>query len=150
MTTQQLINTLNRYDKRRKVKSIHRKLTKVRLGKIAKKQNISKNELNQAEKPEKQSIDELKEIPRLRRIKDSDKLTKDYLIIRLLKSESSALEHNFLKHFNNNKNNNSNTDDNDTYDDKIRGKISDIRLILSRLGNMLTKNGRRHLEKRAL
>ena len=45
-----------------------------------------------------------------------------------------------MKHFNNN-----NTDDNDTYDDKIRGKISDIRLILSRLGNMLTKNGRREL-----
>ena len=145
MTTQELINTLNRYDSRRKVKSINRKLTKVRLGKIAKKQNISKNELNQAEKLRKQSIDELKEIPRLRRIKDSDKLTKDYLIIRLLKSESSALEHNFLKHFNNNKNNNSNTDDNDTYDDKIRGKISDIRMILSRLGNIVTKNGRRDL-----
>ena len=52
-----------------------------------------------------------------------------------------------MKHFNNNENNNNNdnTDDNDTYDDKIRGKISDIRMILSRLGNMLTENGRREL-----
>ena len=32
---------------------------------------------------------------------------------------------------------NNNTDD-DTYDDKIRGKIIDIRMILSRLGNIVT------------
>ena len=48
------------------------------------------------------------------------------LIITLLKSESSTAERNFEKLFNNN------TDDDDTYDDKIRGKISDIRMILSR------------------
>ena len=41
MTTQELINTLNWHVSRRKVKqSIHRKLTKIGLGKIAKKQNI--------------------------------------------------------------------------------------------------------------
>ena len=37
-----------------------------------------------------------------------------------------------MKHFNNNTND-------DTYDDKIRGKISDIR-ILSRLGNTVPNN----------
>ena len=47
-----------------------------------------------------------------------------------------------MKHFNNN-----NTDDNDTYDDKIRGKISDIRMILSRLGNIVTKNDRKKIKK---
>ena len=46
------------------------------------------------------------------------KLTKEDLIITLLKSASSTLGNNFMKHFNNN------TDD-DTHD-KIRGKISDI------------------------
>ena len=80
-------------------------------------------------------------------MKNSGKLTKEDIIISLLKSESSVLEYNFMKHinYNENNNNNDNTDDKDTYDDKIRGKISDIRLILSRLGNMLTKNGRREL-----
>ena len=57
-------------------------------------------------------------IARLRRIKNRDKLTKEGLIISLLKSESSDAERNYMKHFNNN------TDDDDTYDDKIRGKIS--------------------------
>ena len=81
-------------------------------------------------------------------MKNSDKLTKEDIIISLLKSESSVLEYNFMKHFNNNENNNNNdnTDDNDTYDDKIRGKISDIRMILSRLGNIVDINDR----KRAL
>ena len=102
-------------------------MSKIRLGRAAKIQNISKNELNQAEKLQNKSIDELKAIAGLRRIKNIEKLTKEDLILTLLKSESSALENNYMKHFNNN-----NTDDNDTYDDKIRGKIRDIRMILSR------------------
>ena len=68
----------------------------------------------------------------MRRIKDSEKLTKEELIIPLLKSASSALENNFMKHFNND------NDDDDTYDDKIRGKISDINMIFSNLGNIVT------------
>ena len=49
-----------------------------------------------------------------------------------------------MKHFNinnddNNFNNDNNTND-DTYDGKIKDKMSDIRIILSRLGNTITKN----------
>ena len=76
MSTKELLNTLNRYDSKRN----RGKLSEIELEKIAKIQNISKNESNQT--------------------------------ISLLKSESSALENNFMKHFNNN-----NTND-DTYDDK--------------------------------
>ena len=46
-----------------------------------------------------------------------------------------------MKHFNNN------TDDDDTYDDKIRGKISDIRMMLSRLGNTVTNNNSKKIRK---
>ena len=53
MSTQELLNTLSRYDSRRKIKSNRWKLSKIGLGKIAKIQNISKNELNQAEKLKK-------------------------------------------------------------------------------------------------
>ena len=41
--------------------------------------------------------------------------------------------------------NNSTSDD--TYDDKIKDKINDIRIILSRLGNMVTKNDRNKTKK---
>ena len=122
------------------MKSICRKLSKKGPGKIVKKQNISKNELNKAEKLQNKSIDVLKAIARLRRIKKSDKLTKEDLIISLLKSESSPAERNYMKHFNNNTND-------DTYDDKIRGKLSDIKMMLSRLGHIVTKNDRKEIKK---
>ena len=136
MSTKKLLNTLNRYDSKRKGE----KLSKTGLGKIAKIQNISKDELNQAEKLQNKSIDELKAIARLRRIKNIDKLTKKDLIISLLKSESSDAERNCMKHFNNN------TDD-DTCDGKIRGKISDIRTIFSRLGNTVINKDRKKITK---
>ena len=62
MSTQELINTLSRYDSRRKVETNRKKLLKLGQEKIAKIQNISKNELNQVKKFQKKSIDELKEI----------------------------------------------------------------------------------------
>ena len=89
ISTQKLIDTLNRYDNRRKVKSNRRKLLKIKLEEIAKIQNISKTGLNKAEKLQNKSIDELKTIARLRMINNSEKLTKEDLIISLLKSESS-------------------------------------------------------------
>ena len=99
MSTQELLNTLSRYDSRRKVKSNRRKLLKIKLEKIAKIQNISKNELNKAEKLQNKSIDESRGIARLRRIKNSDNLTKEDLIISLLKSESKRAECNYIKTF---------------------------------------------------
>ena len=67
---------------------------------------------------------------------------KEDLIISLLKSKISPLENNFMKNFNN-----SNTND-DTYHDKIRSKISDIRMILSRLGNIITNKDRKKITKK--
>ena len=138
MSTKKLINTLNRCDSKRKVE----KLSKIGLGKVATILNISENEVNQAEKLQIKSIDELKGIARLRRIKNRDKLTKEGLIISLLKSESSDAERNYMKHFNND------TDDDNTYDDKIRGKINVVRMILSRLGNAVTNNDRKKIKRK--
>ena len=85
-----------------KQRVFYRKLVKKEPEKTVKIPNISENEVNQAEKLQRKSIDELKEIARLRRIKNRDKLKKEGLIISLLKWESSDAEHNYMKHFNNN------------------------------------------------
>ena len=138
MSTKNLINTLNRHNGRQKPP----KLSEIGLEKIAKMLNISENEVNQAEKLQRKSIDELKAIARLIRIKNRDKLIKEGLIISLLKSESSDPECNYMKHFN------STTDDDDTYDGEIRGKRSDIRIILSRLGNIVTNNDRKKIKRK--
>ena len=65
------------------------------LEKIANRQNISKNELNQAKKLQGKSIDESREIARFRTIKNRYRLTKEDLIITLLKSETSTAEETF-------------------------------------------------------
>ena len=140
MSTKELLDTLSRYDTKRKVNSNRRKILKMGLEKITKIQNISKNELRKAKKLQNKSIDELKEIAGLRRIKNYDNLTKEDLIFSLLKSESNPAERNYMKYFNNSTND-------DTYDDKIKGKINDIRIILSRLGNIVTKNDRKKIKK---
>ena len=128
--------------------------------------NILENEVHNEENLKRKSIDELKEIAKLRRIKNRGKLKKEGLIISILKSEGSNAERNYMKHFNintnvnnintnvnnintnvgNNNTNVSNNNDvnNNTNDDdgKIRDKVSDVRVILSRLGNIVTKNDR--------
>ena len=111
----------------------HRKLNKINLEKIARKQNISKNELRKAKKLQNKSIDELKEIAGLRRIKNYDNLTKEDLIFSLLKSESNLAERNYVKYYNN------------STDDEIKSKIIDIRKVLSRLRNIVTKNDRKKI-----
>ena len=140
MSAEELLNSFSRYDSKRKVKNNSKKLSKIKLEKIAKIQNISKNELSMAEKLQNKSIDELRGITRLRRIKNYDNLTKEDLIISLLKSESNPAENNHMKYFNN-------STSSDTYDDKIKSKINDIRIILCRLGNIVTKNDRKKIKK---
>ena len=51
-----------------------------------------------------------------------------------------------MKHFNNKTNDD--TNNNNTNDDKIRGQISDIRMILSRLGNTVTNNDRKKVRRK--
>ena len=99
----------------------------------------------------RKSVDELKEIAKFRRIKNRGKLKKEGLITSIFKSESSNAERNYMKHFNNNVDNNNidnnANDDDDTYDGKIRNKMSDIRVMLSRLGDIVTKYHRVKIKK---
>ena len=50
-----MLNTLIRYDSRRKLKSNRRKLLEIKLEKIAKIQNISKTELNKIKNLQKKN-----------------------------------------------------------------------------------------------
>ena len=61
------------------------------------KKKKTENEVYNEEKLKKKSVDELKEIAKLRGIKSRGKLKKESLITRILKSESSNVEHNYMK-----------------------------------------------------
>ena len=130
---------------KRKVKSVYTKLVK-------KQPKKTDNEVYNEEKLKRMSTDELREIAKLRGIKNRGKLQKEGLITSLLKWEISSAERNHLKHFNTNVDNdsvdnNANDDYGDTCDGKIGDKIRDIRVVLSRLGDIVTKDDRGKIKK---
>ena len=81
------------------------------------------------------SLDDVKKIAILRRIKNYDKLSKEDLIYTLLISESNPIESNYEKYITDNTNN------------EIKARINNIRIILARLGNAVTKNERNKIRK---
>ena len=104
----------------------------------------------------RKSIDELKEIAKLREIKNRGKLKKEGLITSLLKSEISNAERNYMKYFNTNDSNNTNASNNvgnntivsnNTNDDTYDGKIRNIRAMLSRSGDIVTNDDRVKIRK---
>ena len=95
---------------------------------IAKMQNLSQNELNQIADMRDLSRDEHERIVKIRRIKNYEEMSKEELIISLLKSKQSEAEL-----FNNN-----NLDDN---------KIGYIRRIFNRLRDILPKRYRKLIKK---
>ena len=106
MSTEVLIDVPTKYDSKRKVENNRKKLSKMDLKKLVEYkifQNISKNDLDRVIELQSKSIDELQAIATLSgfdRIRPDD-LTKEDIIIILLKSESNPAEHNYMKCFNN-------------------------------------------------
>ena len=91
-------------------------------------QNLSQNEFNQIEEMRGQSRDELERIEKIRRIKNYEEMSKEELIISLLKSKQSIAE--LFK--------------NNLYDNKI----SDIRRILNRLTDILPRKYRKEIKEK--
>ena len=79
--------------------------------KISKMQNLSENELNQIEEMHDQSRNELERIAKIRRIKNYEEMSKEELIISLLKSKQSIAQF-FINNNSNNSNNNNNNNNN--------------------------------------
>ena len=98
------------------------------LKKIAKMQNLSQNELKQITEMRGQSRDELERIAKIGRIKNYEEMSKEELIISLLKSKQNIAE---LC--------NNNLDDD---------KISNIRRILNKLRDILPKGYRKEIKKK--
>ena len=98
------------------------------LKRIAKMQNLSQNELDKITKMQNLSRDELEQITEMRRIKSTKKMSKEGLIIALLKSKRSLSE----------------LFSNDFDNDRIGG----IKKILNELRDRLTNEYRRKIKKK--
>ena len=105
-------------------------------------QNLLQNEFNQVLEIRDQSPDEVERILKIKRIKNYEEIKKKKeLIISLLKSKQSIAEM-----FNNNNNNNNNNNDNDNNNNLYDNKTNDIRRILSRLKDILSKITRKKIK----
>ena len=83
------------------------------------------------------SIDDLRKIAKLRKIKNYDKMSKEDSSYTLLRSEKNILENNYIKYISNNIND----------DDGIRAKINNIRIVLARLVNIISIKDRDKIRK---
>ena len=86
MSREKLVSTLD------KLEHITENLSKYGLNKIVKMQNLSLNELEQIERMNNLSLNELKQIMKTRRIKNYKDMSKEDLLIALLKSNKSHTE----------------------------------------------------------
>ena len=91
-------------------------------------QNLSQNKLNQVAEMRDLSRDELERIVKIRRIKNYEEMSKEELIISLLKSKQCIVE---------------------PFINNLEGsKISDIRRIFNRLRDLLPKRNRKLILKK--
>ena len=102
---------------------------------MAQRKNISKNDVIKVTELNKLSHDELKKIAKLRRIKNTSELSKKDLICALLRTETNTKENNYLKLLNNEANT------------KVKEKINKIRILLTMLGNIVTKEDSNSIRK---
>ena len=86
MSREKLLNTLDEPERN------FNTLSEKRLERIAKIQNLSQNELDQITKMQNQSRDELEQIAKMRRIRNYKNMSKEKLLIALLKSKQSLAE----------------------------------------------------------
>ena len=85
-------NKIEQIKKNTNLQQKRKRLFEKGLKKIAKLQSLSENELNQIAEMRGQSRDELEQIGTIGRIKNYEEMSKEELIIPLLKSKQSIVE----------------------------------------------------------
>ena len=82
------------------------------------------------------SLSDLQKLAKLRRIKNSDNLSKEDLIYTLLRTKENLFENSYAKYINNDTNN------------PIKAKINKIRITTAKLGHILTKEERNFIREK--
>ena len=136
MSTKNLLDTHNRYEKKRDSYNIGRRFNRLGLKNIGKRQNITKSDLNNAIQLHNKSLRDLQKLAKLRRIKNSDNLSKEDLIYTLLRTKEYLFENSYAKYINNDTNN------------PIKAKINKIRITATKLGHILTKEERNFIREK--
>ena len=90
LSSNELLDVVNMYQQnRRKTHYIRKGFRDSGLINTAKKQNLTNKDLHEATRLNNKSLEDLRKLAKLRRIKNYDRLTKEDLIYILLRSEKS-------------------------------------------------------------
>ena len=136
MSVTDLLDTMYRYRVKRTSHRLCRKFERLDLKKYVTKQNVTKSDLRVATRLlNNKSLGDLQKLAKIRRIKNIDHMSKEDLIYTLLRSEKNISEDNYMKYIN------SNTDN------EFHARINNVRLVASKLGNILTKEERNIIRK---
>ena len=117
---------MHRYRVKHNSYGLCRKFKRLGLPKYVKKQHVSENDLREATKLNNISLRDLKNIAKLRRIKNYEDLSKEDLIYTLSRSKKNLLENNYMKHINN------------ATANEMHTRINN-RITVAKLGNILIK-----------
>ena len=136
MSVTDLLDTMYRYRVKRTSHRLCRKFERLDLKKYVTKQNVTKSDLRDATRLiNNKSLGDLQKLAKIRRIKNIDHMSKEDLIYTLLRSEKNISEDNYMKYIN------SNTDN------ELHTRINNVRVVASKLGNILTKEERNIIRK---
>ena len=97
MSIDDLRKAVYRQDIKRKSYRIRRKFKRLGLSNLVKKQNVLESDFHKAERLHNKSIDDLRKIAILRRIKSYDNLSREDLIYSILRSERHPKERNYMQ-----------------------------------------------------
>ena len=102
MSITDLLEAMHRYRVKCNSYRLCRKFKRLGLPKyVKKKKHVSENDLREATELNNISLRDLKNIAKLRRIKNYEDLSKEDLIYTLSRSKKNLLENNYMKHINN-------------------------------------------------
>ena len=128
MSITDLLEAMHRYRVKCNSYRLCRKFKRLGLPKYVKKKkkHVSENDLREATELNNISLRDLKNIAKLRRIKNYEDMSKEDLIYTLSRSKKNILENNYMKYINNAKGNEMHT--------RINNRIT-----VAKLGNILIK-----------
>ena len=137
LSSNELLDVVNKYQQnRRRTHHIREGYRDLGLINIAKKQNLTNKDLHEATRLNNKSLEDLRETARLQRIKNYNDLTKEQLIYILLRLEKHHQENLYEKYITINT------------DDEINKAINNVRILVSRLGNIITKEQRKEIKEK--
>ena len=132
---QELKDLIYKQSEKHKSYNIRRKFSRLGLKTIGKRQNLSNKDVNKVKQLNELTTHGLKTIGKVREIKNYSSMTREQLIYTLLRSKKAPQEDNYLTYLES------------TTTSDFKKRIKHVRVLTTKLGNILTNKPRKTITK---